>query len=129
MAGTFKFELVSPERILLSADAEQVVLMASAGQMTVLPGHAPVVAALQPGVIDVTTGGRQRRVFVGGGFAEIDPDRLTILAEKAFDAEDLKRSGLDREIKAAEEALAAATTDEDRLTADTALGALRSLAG
>lgn len=129
MAGTFKFELVSPERILLSADAEQVVLMASAGQMTVLPGHAPAVAALQPGVIDVTTGGRQRKVFVGGGFAEIDPDRLTILAEKAFDAEDLKRSGLDREIKAAEDALAAATTDEDRLTADTALGALRSLAG
>jgi F-type H+-transporting ATPase subunit epsilon len=129
MAGTFKFELVSPERILLSADADQVVLMAAEGQMTVLPGHAPLVAALQPGVIDVTTGGRRRKVFVGGGFAEIDPDRLTVLAEKAFDADDLKGAALDREIKAAEETLAAAASDEDCWTADTALSALRSLAG
>lgn len=127
MAGTFKFELVSPERILMSVDAEQVVLMAAAGQMTVLPDHAPVVAALQPGVIDVTTGSRVRRVYVGGGFAEIDADHLTVLAEKAFDADDLKGSTLDAEIRTAEEAVANAANDDARWVAETALTSLRSL--
>jgi len=127
MAGTFKFELVSPERLVMSADADQVILAAAAGQMTVLPGHAPVVAALQPGVIEIMTGGKVRRVFVGGGFAEIDPERLTVLAEKAIDAGDLKGSVLDGELRSAEAALAAATTDDARWVATTALDALRGL--
>jgi F-type H+-transporting ATPase subunit epsilon len=128
MAGTFKFELVSPERILMSADADQVVLMAAAGQMTVLPGHAPAVAALQPGVMDVSMGGKTRRVYVGGGFAEIDPEQLTVLAEKAFDVDDLKGSVLDEEIRAAETALANAVTDDARWIAGTALESLKGLA-
>jgi len=128
MAGTFKFELVSPERILMSADADQVVLMAAAGQMTVLPGHAPAVAALQPGVMDVSVGGKTRRVYVGGGFAEIDPEQLTVLAEKAYDVDDLKGSVLDDEIRAAETALANAVTDDARWVAGTALESLKGLA-
>lgn len=128
MASTMKFELVSPEKVLLSADAEQIILTAADGQMTVLPGHAPVVAALQPGVIDVSTGGKTRRMYVGGGFAEIDPNHLTVLAERAFDVADLKGPALEREVQAAEEALAAASTDEARLVAETALGSLRNLA-
>jgi F-type H+-transporting ATPase subunit epsilon len=128
MAGTFKFELVSPERILMSADADQVVLMAAAGQMTVLPGHAPVVAALQPGVMDISMGGKTRRVYVGGGFAEIDPEQLTVLAEKAYDVDDLKGTMLDDEIRAAEAALANAVTDDARWIAGTALESLKSLA-
>jgi F-type H+-transporting ATPase subunit epsilon len=127
MAGTFKFELVSPERILMSADADQVVLMAAAGQMTVLPGHAPAVAALQPGVMDVSIGGKTRRVYVGGGFAEIDPEQLTVLAEKAYDIDDLKGSLLDDEIRAAETALANAVTDDARWVAGTALESLKGL--
>jgi len=128
MAGTLKFELVSPERILMSADADQVVLMAAAGQMTVLPGHAPAVAALQPGVMDVSVGGKTRRVYVGGGFAEIDPEQLTVLAEKAYDVDDLKGSVLDDEIRAAETALANAVTDDARWVAGTALESLKGLA-
>jgi F-type H+-transporting ATPase subunit epsilon len=127
MAGTMKFELVSPERILMSADAEQVVLMAAAGQMTVLPGHAPVVAALLPGVIAVSTGGKVRRLYVGGGFAEIDPEQLTVLAEKAFDADDLKGSALDAEIRAAEDMVANAANDDARWVAETELAILRGL--
>lgn len=127
MAGTFKFELVSPERIVFSADADQVILMAADGQMTLLPGHAPVVAALQPGIIDISTSGRIRRVYVGGGFAEINPAHLTVLAEKAIDVDDLSGSALENEVRAAEEAVAVATTDEARLVAETALGSLRSL--
>lgn len=126
MAG-MKFELVSPERILMSADAEQVILMAAAGQMTVLPGHAPVVAALQPGIVEVSTGGRLRRIYVAGGFAEIDPERLTILAEKAFDADDVKGSALEKELASAEQVLATAATDDERWVAETAVGALREL--
>jgi F-type H+-transporting ATPase subunit epsilon len=128
MAGTFKFELVSPERILMSADADQVVLMAAAGQMTVLPGHAPVVAALQPGVMDISMGGKTRRVYVGGGFAEIDPEQLTVLAEKAYDVDDLKGTMLDDQIRAAEAALANAVTDDARWIAGTALESLKGLA-
>jgi F-type H+-transporting ATPase subunit epsilon len=127
MAGTFKFELVSPERMVMSADADQVILAAAAGQMTVLPGHAPVVAALQPGLVEITAGGKVHRVFVGGGFAEIDPERLTVLAEKAIDAGDLKGNVLESELRAAEAALTAATTDDARWVATTALDALRGL--
>jgi len=77
MAGTFKFELVSPERVLLSIDADQVVVPGSDGEFAVLAGHAPVIATLRPGVLDVTAGGSKRRLFVKSGFAEVDPSRLT----------------------------------------------------
>ena len=76
MAGTFKFELVTPERMVLSQDASQVVVPGVEGEFTVLPGHAPVISALRPGVVDATLGdARNIRVFVKGGFAEVDADR------------------------------------------------------
>ena len=85
MADTFKFELVTPERMALSEDVAQVVVPGVEGEFTVLPGHAPVISALRPGVIEVTLPDASKtRIFVKGGFAEVDADRLTVLAERAL---------------------------------------------
>jgi F-type H+-transporting ATPase subunit epsilon len=128
MAGTFKFELVTPERMLLSEDAAQVVVPGVEGEFTVLAAHAPVVSALRPGVIDATLGdARKVRVFVKGGFAEVDADRLVVLAERALDLETVDADGIAGELQAAEAELAAATTDAARLAATAAVDGLRAL--
>jgi F-type H+-transporting ATPase subunit epsilon len=128
MAGTFKFELVTPERMLLSEDAAQVVVPGIEGEFTVLSGHAPVVSALRPGVVDATLGdARKVRVFVKGGFAEVDAERLIVLAERALDLETIDSAGLSAELQTAEGELAAATTDAARLAAASAVDRLRAL--
>jgi len=127
MAGTFKFELVSPERVLLSIDADQVVVPGSDGEFAVLAGHAPVIATLRPGVLDVTAGGSKRRLFVKSGFAEVDPSRLTVLAEKAYDVDELSASAIAEELKSAEADLAAAKDDNARRMADTLVSELKRL--
>ncbi len=127
MAGTFKFELVSPERVLLSIDADQVVVPGSDGEFAVLAGHAPVIATLRPGVLDVTAGGTKRRLFVKSGFAEVDPSRLTVLAEKAYDVEELSASAIAEELKSAEAELAAAKDDNAKRMADTFVNELKRL--
>lgn len=129
MAGTFKFELVSPERVLLSIDADQVVVPGSDGEFAVLAGHAPVIATLRPGVLDVTAGGSKRRLFVKSGFAEVDPLRLTVLAEKAYDVDEMSSSSIAEELKAAEADLAAAKDDNARRMADTLVSELKRLSG
>ena len=129
MAGTFKFELVSPEKILLSADAEQVMLPAYEGDMTVFPQHAPVVVTLRPGVLDIATGSSKSRIYVQSGFAEIVPDRVTVLAEKAFDMANVDASHIANELKAAEDALAVATDDDAKFIAARAVEQLRLLSG
>jgi F-type H+-transporting ATPase subunit epsilon len=127
MAGTFKFELVSPERVLLSIDADQVVVPGSDGEFAVLAGHAPVIATLRPGVLDVTAGGSKRRLFVKSGFAEVDPSRLTVLAEKAYDVDEMSSSAIAEELKAAEADLAAAKDDNAKRMADTLVNELKRL--
>ena len=127
MAGTFKFELVSPERILISADAEQVVVPGGDGDFAVLVGHAPVISTLRPGVLDITLPGSRRRVFVKGGFAEVEPDRLTVLAEKAIDVEELDAASIARELEVAEASLAVAKTDAAKMHAEFLVDRLRSL--
>jgi F-type H+-transporting ATPase subunit epsilon len=124
MAGTFHFELVSPERVLMSEQVEQVVVPGADGDMAILPGHAPLISTLRPGVLDITVGGASRKVFVKAGFAEVDPDRLTILAERASAVEDLDVA---KELEAARSELAAATTDAARTRAETAIQALQSI--
>jgi len=128
MADTFKFELVSPERVLLSENAEQVVLPGAEGDFGVLPNHAPMIATLRPGVLDVQLSGGPRRIFVKGGFAEVEPDRLTVLAETAFDA-DASSAGtaISSALATAEAELAAAESDEARFSAQTAIDRLRAL--
>ncbi len=128
MAGTFKFELVTPERMLLSEDAAQVVVPGVEGEFTVLAGHAPVIAALRPGVVNATLAdARTIRVFVKGGFAEVDADRLIVLAERAADVADLDTAGIAAELQTAEAELAAATSDAARLAATSAVQSLRAL--
>jgi F-type H+-transporting ATPase subunit epsilon len=88
MAGTFKFELVSPERVLVSAEASEVIVPGADGQFTVLPGHAPFISSLRPGTMLIKLASGERRVFVRGGIAEVEPDSLTILAQHLIDLED-----------------------------------------
>lgn len=128
MADTFKFELVSPERVLLSEDAEQVVLPGAQGDFAVLPRHAPMLAMLRPGVLDVQLPGRARRVFVKGGFAEVEPDRLTVLAQTAFDPDSASAaSTIAAELATAQAELSEAKDDDSRFIAQEAVDRLRSL--
>lgn len=128
MAGTFKFELVTPERMVLSDDASQVIVPGVEGQFTVLSGHAPVIAALRPGVVDATLAdARTMRVFVKGGFAEVDIDSLTVLAEQAVDVAALDAAGIAAELRTAEAELAAAGSDAARLAAASAVAELQAL--
>ena len=84
MAETTQFELVSPERLVLSRDVEMVVVPGSEGYFGVLPRHAPMISTLSAGVIDIYEGGQVvDRIFVAGGFAEVTETRCTVLAEEA----------------------------------------------
>jgi F-type H+-transporting ATPase subunit epsilon len=126
MADTFKFELVSPERLLVSAQVEQVVVPGSEGDFTMLAHHAPLLTSLRPGVLDIGSGGTdRRRYFVRGGFAEVGPAGLTVLAETAIDLVELDKAVLDQTIKDAEEDVADATEDAARDRAKTRLDHLR----
>ena len=130
MAGTFKFELVTPERMALSEDATQVVVPGVEGEFTVLPGHAPVISALRPGVIEVALpDAGKTRIFVKGGFAEVDADHLTVLAERALLVEAMDAATIAAELEAAEAELASAGDDSSRLAAASAVERLRALGG
>ena len=83
-AGTVEFELVSPAKLLVSEPVEMVVIPCAEGDIGVLPGHSPLIATVRPGIIDIHEGGKvHHRIFVGGGFAEVSPNRCTVLAEEA----------------------------------------------
>lgn len=129
MAGTFKFELVTPERMALSQDATQVLVPGVEGEFTVLPGHAPVISALRPGVIEVTLaeGGETERIFVKGGFAEVDADRVTVLAERAMAVDQMSADVVAAELETAEAELAAAADDASRLAAASAVERLKAM--
>ncbi|MFZ1682424.1 MAG: F0F1 ATP synthase subunit epsilon [Rhizobiaceae bacterium] len=115
MAQTFKFELVSPERLLVSAEVESVMAPASEGDMTVMANHAPVMTAVRPGVVSVrTAAGREDRYVVFGGFADVTPTSFTLLAEQATPVADIDRAALSRRIQDAREDLADASGDERR---------------
>ncbi|MEM9028541.1 MAG: ATP synthase F1 subunit epsilon [Pseudomonadota bacterium] len=126
-AGTFKFELISPERVLFSGDAEEVAMSGTEGDFTVLAGHAPVVASLMPGVIHATLPDSKKSIYVKGGFAEVTPDSLSVLVEHAIVADEADPRRLEDEIAATEKALAEADDDEARLHLDRAIKALRAL--
>jgi len=101
----FTFELVSPEKLLFSADIDMVELPASEGYMGVLPGHAPMIVTLQGGVIRIHDDGQvTRRLYVAGGFAEVTATRTTVLADEATPVEELSRDTAATRIAAAEAA-------------------------
>jgi F-type H+-transporting ATPase subunit epsilon len=102
MADNFNFELVSPERLLLSEMVTEVVIPATEGEMTVMAHHAPTMTTIKPGVVSVRSAGGQKKDYVVfGGFADILPTGCTLLAESAIPVEDLSRDELDRRIDAA----------------------------
>jgi F-type H+-transporting ATPase subunit epsilon len=119
MADRIQFELVSPERLLLSQAVEMVVLPGAEGDFGALPEHAPTVAALRPGVISVFDNGQvTERVFVAGGFAEVTPERCTVLAERALRVTELDRAVAEKAIADARDDLADAKTDSARAAAE-----------
>ena len=101
--ATFHFDFVGPERSLYSGEVESVQLPGTEGEMTVLAGHAPVLTSLRVGVIVVTERANSgKRIYVRGGFADIGPTGVTVLAERAAPIEELTPESLDRDIEAAE---------------------------
>ena len=117
MADTLQFDLVSPERLLMSQSVQQVVVPGSEGDMTILTDHSPVMTTLRPGVLQITTeDGQAQEIFVRGGFADIGPAGLTVLAEKAVPMGEMTTEHIDEEMRLAEEELAAAGDHHERIS-------------
>src|SRR3954447_20065471 len=115
MADKLAFELVAPERLLASIEADMVVIPGADGDFGVLPLHAPVMSLLRPGVIAVYQGDRvDRRLFVDGGFAEVNERGCTVLAERAEPVEEITLETARQALRDAEEDLADAKTDHER---------------
>jgi F-type H+-transporting ATPase subunit epsilon len=129
MAENLQFDLVSPERLLVSEAVESVVVPGSEGYFTVLARHAPFMTTLKPGIVEVTGGsGGPARIFVRGGFADVTPTGLTILADQAIGLEDLDSAAFAEQISLAEADVSAAGDDAARrLTAETRLNEMRNL--
>ena len=126
--AAFHFELVSPERMVFAGDVEAVVVPGAEGAFTVLRDHAPVMAVLKPGIVEVDESQtKKQRLFVRGGFADVSSKGLTILAEQAIPVEDLNAAKLDAQISDAEEDLNDATSDEGRRLATEKLAQLREV--
>ena len=129
MADTLHFSLVSPERRVFDEQVERVSVPGEEGVFEVLPKHAPFMATIHPGMVIATQGGQERKVLVIGGFAEVTPEGLSILAEEAFPLDGLDASAIAGRLKTAEADLEAADSDEKRLVAQKAVDQLRQLAG
>ena len=113
--ATFKFELVSPERILFSGDVVSVIVPSVEGEMTVLAGHAPLVATVKAGIVFVqTTESNGKEFFVNGGLVEVNQASTTILAEQGRFIEDVDTAVLDAEILTAETRLAGSHNDDEK---------------
>ena len=124
-----QFELVTPERLLISTEVEMVVIPGSEGNFGVLPGHAPLISTLRPGTVDIYEQNRttiNERIFVAGGIAEVTPERCTVLADDAASPDSLDRAQLQAELQIVEDNLPslrdqiarAAGTDKERLAAE-----------
>ena len=131
MAGTFKFELVSPERVLVSTEVSQVQIPGADGEFTVLAGHAPVISTLKPGVIIAKdASGKESKTYVNGGFCEVSPESLTVLAEKADDVASMSAATIAAHLETAQAVLADKyADDESRHAAHAAITHLNYLNG
>lgn len=114
MADKLHFELVSPEKLLMSTDVDMVVVPGVEGDFGVLIDHAPVVSTLRTGILEVHNGDTPEQLLVRGGFAEVNPQGLTVLAEEALPLAQVNRATLESELKDADEDVNDAK-DEDQL--------------
>jgi F-type H+-transporting ATPase subunit epsilon len=127
MAEPFRFDLVSPDRVLMSAAVESVVVPGSEGYFTVLKGHAPFMSTLRPGVVEVQRSGDTERIFVRGGFADVTADGLTVLAEQAIPLAEVDAAMLAQEVRNAEEDVADAKDGAARDAAELRLHQLKEV--
>jgi F-type H+-transporting ATPase subunit epsilon len=104
--ATFHFDLVSPEKLAFSGEVDQVDVPGIEGDFGVLAGHAPVVAAVRPGILTVTSGGTQQKIIVLGGLAEVSDKGLTVLADVATSMQDVDKAAFADKIAGMEEKLA-----------------------
>jgi F-type H+-transporting ATPase subunit epsilon len=104
--ATFHFDLVSPEKLMFSGEVDQVDIPGTEGDFGVLAGHAPLVSTIRPGIVTVFSDGKQEKIVVLGGLAEVSANRLTVLADVATSMEDLDRATLARAIAEMEAAIA-----------------------
>jgi F-type H+-transporting ATPase subunit epsilon len=128
MAEAFKFELVSPAKLVISEEVDQVVVPGSEGYFTVLKGHSPFMSTVRPGLLEVTTpDGTTTKIFVAGGFADASPAGLTVLAEQAIPVTELKPETLAKEVADVEAIIASAKSDEAKRLATEKLGQLHEV--
>lgn len=129
MADTFKFELVSPEKLLMSEDVQSVLVPGAEGEFTVFAHHAPVLSTMRAGLLDVNLAdGGDKRIFIRGGFAEVQPDSLTVLAQQAINMDELDRDWLAQEIKNTEEDVSDAKDEDTKTAAQNTLAQLKQVA-
>ena len=112
--AAFPFELVSPERLLFSGEVESVVAPGIEGEFTVLKDHAPFMTTLKPGWVRITGAGKDEKLFVRGGFADVAPSGFTILADQALPENEVDPARLDADIEQAGKAIEGAIGDETR---------------
>jgi len=127
MPDAFHFDLVSPERMVFSGEVEQVDVPGVEGDFGVLAHHAPLIAMIKPGILTVRGAGETQRIVVVGGFAEVNEQGLTVLADTAMPVEDFDRASLASQIKDTEEDVADATEDAERDAAREKLEQLKAL--
>lgn len=126
--GKVTFELVSPERLLMTEDVDMVVVPGAEGYFGVLPGHAPLISTLRPGVIDVYQGQAiETRIFVADGFAEVTPERCTVLAGEAVLLGDIDRAQVEKRLADAELDVRDAANDDERARAQARATIARAL--
>ncbi|KKB78932.1 hypothetical protein VW35_10715 [Devosia soli] len=128
MAEGLKIEIVSPERLLVSQTVQSVTVPGTEGYFTVMADHAPFMTTLRPGFITVTGDNAAEIFFVRGGFADVSPVGLTILAEESVPFKEFDHTDLQAQIRAAEEELSRAETPEDKSYAQQFVSALLNLA-
>lgn len=111
MAETLNFELVSPERRLAASEADAVTIPGMEGDLTAMVGHAPFVTSLRPGYVTVRGAGSEESYFLTGGFVEIAQNTVSVLADEAVERDKVSRDMIEERLKAAEEALEAASDE------------------
>ncbi|MUO79554.1 F0F1 ATP synthase subunit epsilon [Agrobacterium vitis] len=130
MADNFNFEFVSPERLLISEKVSEVVIPATEGEMTVMAHHAPTMTVIKPGVVTVKfASGKTGKYVIFGGFADITPERLTLLAESAVPVDELSRDTLMKRIELAKAELDDTENHEHRTKLEQFLNAMTHLNG
>ena len=127
MANKLSYSLSTPERELAQGTADKIDIPGSAGWFCAMPGHTPVVSTLFPGVVHIWNSETRQSIYIGGGFADVTPQEVTILAEKAIPMEELNPPLLEQDIMNLQESLVGANINETRRLIEIALDELKRI--